>query len=144
VGWILLALTVALVNAGSGLTALWVLLTAIGYVIFLLYPVKRGYVWLCRRTGSLENGTPTTTMMTITLVIVFVSAFFTDVIGIHAIFGGFLAGLIVPHDNGYAIALVEKLEDLVSLIFIPLVSEFSQLHDLERFIGPCSTLLSPG
>ena len=61
-------------------------------------------------------------MMTITLVIVFISSFFTDIIGVHAIFGGFLAGLIIPHDNGYAIALVEKLEDLVSLIFIPLVS----------------------
>lgn len=36
VGWILLALTVALVNAGNGLTALWVLLTGIGYVIFML------------------------------------------------------------------------------------------------------------
>ncbi|KAI0347463.1 hypothetical protein BDW22DRAFT_1404997 [Trametopsis cervina] len=120
VGWILLALTVALVNAGSGLTALWVLLTAVGYVIFLLLPVRWGYRWLCVRTGSLENGTPTSTMMTLTLVIVFISAFFTDIIGIHAIFGGFLAGLIIPHDNGYAIALVEKLEDLVSLIFIPL------------------------
>ncbi|KAI0091841.1 Sodium/hydrogen exchanger family-domain-containing protein [Irpex rosettiformis] len=120
VGWILLALTVALVNAGSGLTALWILLTAIGFVFFLLIPIKWAYRWLCCRTGSLENGTPTTTMMTITLVIVFISAFFTDIIGIHAIFGGFLAGLIIPHDNGYAIALVEKLEDLVSPLFIPL------------------------
>lgn len=35
--------------------------------------------------------------------------------------GGFLAGLIVPHENGFAISLVEKLEDLVSIIFIPVV-----------------------
>lgn len=35
--------------------------------------------------------------------------------------GGFLAGLIVPHEGGFAIALVEKLEDFVSLIFLPLV-----------------------
>lgn len=118
----MLALTVALVNAGSGLTALWILLTAIGFVLLLLIPVKWGYVWLCRRTGSLENGSPTTAMMSVTLIIVFISAFFTDIIGIHAIFGGFLAGLIIPHENGYAIALVEKLEDLLSLIFIPLVS----------------------
>ena len=38
--------------------------------------------------------------------------------------GGFLAGLIIPHENGYAIAVVEKLEDLVSIIFLPLVSRF--------------------
>lgn len=87
VGWILLALTVALVNASSGLTALWVLLTSVGYVIFLMFPVKWAYVWLCRRTGSLEQGSPTTLTMTVTLLIVFISAFFTDIIGVHAIFG---------------------------------------------------------
>jgi Kef-type K+ transport system membrane component KefB len=41
--------------------------------------------------------------------------------GIHPIFGGFLAGLIVPHDGGFAIALVEKLEDLVTIVFLPIV-----------------------
>ena len=35
--------------------------------------------------------------------------------------GGFLAGLIIPHDNGFAIALVEKFEDLLSILFLPLV-----------------------
>jgi Kef-type K+ transport system membrane component KefB len=35
--------------------------------------------------------------------------------------GGFLAGLVVPHDNGYAISIVEKLEDLVTIVFLPLV-----------------------
>lgn len=35
--------------------------------------------------------------------------------------GGFLAGLIVPHDNGFAIAIVEKIEDLVSILFLPIV-----------------------
>ena len=89
VGWILLALTVALVNAGSGLTALWVLLTAVGFTIFLLFPVKWAFRWLARRTGSLENGQPTTLMMTVTIVLVFISAFFTDIIGVHAIFGKF-------------------------------------------------------
>lgn len=87
VGWILLALTVALVNAGSGLTALYVLLTSVGYVIFLMYPVRWTFLYLARRTGSLETGQPTAFMMTITLLVVFISAFFTDVIGVHAIFG---------------------------------------------------------
>lgn len=35
--------------------------------------------------------------------------------------GGFIAGFIVPHDNGFAISIVEKLEDLVSILFIPIV-----------------------
>jgi Kef-type K+ transport system membrane component KefB len=66
VGWILLALTVALVNASTGLTALYVLLASAGFVLFLLYPVRWGYIWLARRTGSLEQGSPTTLMMTLT------------------------------------------------------------------------------
>lgn len=87
VGWILLALTIALVNASSGLTALYVLLASAGFAIFLLYPVRWGYVWLARRTGSLEEGSPTPFMMTMTLIMILSSAFFTDIIGVHPIFG---------------------------------------------------------
>ena len=87
IGWVLLALTVALVNASTGLTALWVLLASAGYTLFLLYPVRWSFHWLARRTGSLEQGSPTPFMMTITLIVVLVSAFFTDIIGVHAIFG---------------------------------------------------------
>lgn len=93
VGWVLLALTVALVNASSGLTALWVLLSCVAYTLFLLYPVRWAYIWLSKRSGSLEQGTPTPLMMTVTLVIVFVSAFFTDIIGVHPIFGAFILPL---------------------------------------------------
>lgn len=161
VGWTLLALTVsvsnarprfilitrsyrtqvALVNASSGLTALWVLLCSIAWTVFLLIPVKRAFLWLARKTGSIENG-PTPIMMTCTILLVFASAFFTDIIGVvriqlrptllvtrsnvliwqNAIFGGFLAGLCITQEGGLAIALTEKLEDMVSIIFLPLVS----------------------
>jgi Kef-type K+ transport system membrane component KefB len=87
VGWILLALTVALANASSGLTALWILLTAVGYVLLLLIPGKWTYRWLAKKTGSLERGAPSTLMMAITILLVLFSAFFTDTIGVHAIFG---------------------------------------------------------
>jgi Kef-type K+ transport system membrane component KefB len=128
VGWILLALTVALANASSGVNAVYVLLACVGYTIFLFLVVKRGYIWLAKRTGSLENGQPTNTMMTLTLLLVFVSAFFTDIIGVHAIFGAFLVGLIIPHQKGYAISIVEKLEDLVVIIFLPLVSPYNSIE----------------
>lgn len=86
VGWTLLALSVALVNAGSGLMALWILLTCVGWTLFLLFPLKYTLAWLARRTGSVENG-PTIFFMTVTILILFGSAFMTDVIGVHAIFG---------------------------------------------------------
>jgi hypothetical protein len=47
--------------------------------------------------------------------------------GVHAIFGGFLAGLAIPHEGGLAIALTEKLEDMVSIIFLPLYFTLSGL-----------------
>lgn len=82
----LLALTVALVNSSKGITALWILLAAVAYILFLTIPVRWGYRWLARRTGSLETGQPSLLMMTVTVVIIFISAFYTDIIGIHPIF----------------------------------------------------------
>ena len=86
VGWILLALTVALINASSGLTALWVLLAGVAYVLFICFPMRLAYRWLAKKTGSLDAGMPSTMMMTITIVLVLISGFYTDIIGIHAIF----------------------------------------------------------
>lgn len=90
VGWILLALCVALVNNGSGISALYVLLTAIGWILFLVYAIRPGFMYLLRRTGSIQNG-PTQGMMALTLLLVLTSSFFTSIIGIHAIFGGKLS-----------------------------------------------------
>ncbi|TFK66204.1 hypothetical protein BDN72DRAFT_800249 [Pluteus cervinus] len=127
VGWILLALTVALVNATNGLTALYVLLASAAYVLFMLYPGRWAFLWLARRTGSIEQGSPTPVMMTVTIITIFASGWFTDIIGVHAIFGGFVAGLIIPKENGFAISLVEKMEDLVSILFLPLYFTLSGL-----------------
>jgi len=49
VGWILLALCVALVNAGSGLTALYVLLTCVAFALFLTFAVRPVFLWILRR-----------------------------------------------------------------------------------------------
>lgn len=45
----------------------------------------------------------------------------------QAIFGAFLVGLIIPREGGLCIALTEKLEDMVQVIFLPLVSNASPL-----------------
>lgn len=127
VGWILLALCVALVNAGSGLTALWVLLTCIGYALFLFFAIKPVFLWYLKRTGSLQDG-PDQSVVTLTLLLALASAFFTQIIGVHAIFGGFMVGLICPHEGGFAIKLTEKIEDLVGSIFLPLYFALSGLN----------------
>ncbi|KAF8837550.1 hypothetical protein BDN67DRAFT_991719 [Paxillus ammoniavirescens] len=127
VGWTLLALTVALVNDGSGLTALWTLLICIAFTFFLLWPVKLFLLWLARKTGSIENG-PTVFYMTVVMILLWACAFFADIVGVNAIFGAFLAGIIVPREGGLAITLTKKLEDMVSIVFLPLYFTLSGLN----------------
>ncbi|KAL3473784.1 Sodium/hydrogen exchanger family-domain-containing protein [Aspergillus californicus] len=127
VGWILLALCVALVNAGSGLTALWVLLVCVGYVLFLCLVFRPLFLRFLAYTGSLQKG-PSQSVVTITILIALASSFFTQVIGVHAIFGGFLIGLLCPHEGGFAIKLTEKIEDLVTALFLPLYFTLSGLQ----------------
>ncbi|KAF2202199.1 K(+)/H(+) antiporter-like protein 1 [Delitschia confertaspora ATCC 74209] len=127
VGWVLLALCVALVNAGTGLTALWVLLTCIGYVLVLVYAVRPAFVWVLRRNRALQDG-PSQGDIALTLLIALTSAFFTGIIGVHPIFGAFMAGLICPHEGGFAIKVTEKIEDLVSALFLPLYFALSGLN----------------
>lgn len=126
VGWILLALCVALVNNGSGLVALYVLLCVFGWVLFLVFAVRPAFVWVLKRSGSIENG-PTQGIVCLTLLMALTSAWFTGIIGVHPIFGAFLMGLICPHDGGFAVKLTEKVEDLVAVLFLPLYFALSGL-----------------
>jgi Kef-type K+ transport system membrane component KefB len=87
VGWILLALCVALVNNGSGIAALYVLLACLGWVLFLVFAIRPCFLWILKRSGSLQNG-PTQSMVALTLLLALTSAWFTGIIGVHPIFGG--------------------------------------------------------
>jgi Kef-type K+ transport system membrane component KefB len=127
VGWVLLALCVALVNSGSGLTALWVFLACSGYMLLLLYAVKPGLLWFLRRSGSIENG-PSQSIIALILLLALASAFFTSIIGVHAIFGGFMVGLILPREGGFTIKVTQKLEDLIGALFLPLYFTLSGLN----------------
>ena len=52
---------------------------------------------------------------------------FTQAVGVHAIFGAFLFGIITPHDHGFAIKMTEKIEDIVTTLLLPLYFAFSGL-----------------
>ncbi|KAI6318814.1 hypothetical protein MCOR07_003519 [Pyricularia oryzae] len=131
VGWILLALCVTLVNSGAGITALYILLVAVGFSLFLAYAVRPVFMWVLRRTHSLENG-PTQGVVALTIFMVLASAFFTSITGVHSIFGAFMVGLMCPHQGGFAVKLTEKIEDLVAVIFVPL---FFALSGIKTNLG---------
>ncbi|KAJ1918402.1 hypothetical protein H4219_002628 [Mycoemilia scoparia] len=127
VSWCLLALVVALTNNSSGLSALWVFLAGLGWTLFVIFAIRPIYIWFLRRQGCLDGRDPPQRVIFLTFTMVFISAFFTDVIGIHAIFGGFIIGIIVPHDGGFAIKITEKIEDLVVIFFLPIYFALSGL-----------------
>jgi Kef-type K+ transport system membrane component KefB len=114
------------VNAGTGLSALWVLLTCVAYALFLVYAIRPAFLWILNRSRSLQEG-PSQAIVALTLLLVLASAFFTGVIGVHPIFGAFMIGIICPHDAGFAIKLTEKVEDLISALFLPLYFALSGL-----------------
>ncbi|WBW72046.1 plasma membrane potassium ion/proton antiporter Kha1 [Schizosaccharomyces osmophilus] len=119
VGWILLALSITLVNSGTGVQAIYVLLLVCGWCVFLFLLVKPLLRYLAIKTKALEKD-PSEFFICILLCFVLISAFFTDIIGVHPIFGGFLIGTIIPHENDLTIKITEKIEDLVVCLLLPL------------------------
>uniref|UniRef100_A0A2N9F6I1 Uncharacterized protein n=1 Tax=Fagus sylvatica TaxID=28930 RepID=A0A2N9F6I1_FAGSY len=119
VAWILLALAIALSGTGkSSLVSIWVLLSGCGFVVCAILIVPPIFKWMARRC---HEGEPVDeTYICATLAAVLAAGFITDAIGIHAMFGAFVIGVLIPKDGPFAGALVEKVEDLVSGLFLPL------------------------
>ncbi|XVF51387.1 hypothetical protein PTKIN_Ptkin04bG0181100 [Pterospermum kingtungense] len=125
--WILLAFAIAL-SGGTGrspLVSLWVFLCGSGFVFCCALIVPYMFRWMARRC---PEGEPVNELyVCATLVAVLVAGFVTDTIGIHALFGAFVVGVLVPKEGPLAGALVEKVEDLVSGLFLPLYFVYSGL-----------------
>ncbi|KAL7223384.1 hypothetical protein ACSBR1_024937 [Camellia fascicularis] len=118
VAWILLALAIALSGNSSPLISVWVLVCGLAFVAFAIFVIRPGLTFMARRS---PEGEPVKELyICITLSLVLAAGFITDTIGIHALFGAFVVGLIVPKEGPFAGILIEKIEDLVSGIFLPL------------------------
>ncbi|CAG8798211.1 11579_t:CDS:2, partial [Dentiscutata erythropus] len=117
--WILLALVVAIINASNYLTALYAFLICVAWTLVVGFIIRPILIKLIFLTNS-NQASPSTLMVAITLSIALLSGFVTNIIGIHYIFGGFIVGVIIPHEGGFAVALTEKIEDLITVLFIPI------------------------
>ncbi|KAF8985234.1 K(+)/H(+) antiporter [Entomortierella lignicola] len=125
VAWILLALVVSIINSASKITPLYVVLLSIAWILVLVFIVRPVFIFMIRYTKSQDE--PSQTMMAFTLAVTLISAFLTDIIGVHSIFGSFLVGLIIPNDTGFADGLTKRIEDLVSVVFLPIYFALSGL-----------------
>ncbi|XP_057956943.1 cation/H(+) antiporter 19 [Malania oleifera] len=118
--WILLALAIALSGdkTSSPLIPLWVLLCGAAFVGFAVIAVRPVLGVMARRS---QEGEPVRELyICITLSVVLAAGFLTDTIGIHALFGAFVVGIVMPKEGPFAGVLIEKIEDLVSGLLLPL------------------------
>ncbi|KAI1314801.1 K(+)/H(+) antiporter [Mortierella claussenii] len=125
VAWILLALVVSIINSASRITPLFVVLLSVAWILVLVFLIRPILTYLIRITKSQDE--PSQIMMAFTLTLVLISGFITDIIGVHAIFGAFLVGLIIPNETGFADGVTKRIEDLVSVIFLPIYFALSGL-----------------
>lgn len=140
--WILLALAVALAGDGEGgggkspLVSVWVLLSGAGFVAFMLYAIGPVMKWVASRGCSDNDGAVDEVYVCLTLAGVMVSGFVTDLIGIHSIFGAFVFGLTIPKGGDFADRLIERIEDFVSGLLLPLYFASSGLKtDVTKISG---------
>lgn len=124
--WCLLAAVIAIVKAGSFLSALYIIALAIFYVLLMIYVVRP----FLKRIGDIyytrENlSKPIVAIFFVTLL---VSSYATEVIGIHALFGAFMAGAIMPENIKFRNLFIEKVEDVALVLLLPLFFVFTGLR----------------
>jgi len=113
--WCLLALVVGVVQArvGDGVLVIVGALSYVGVMVFLLRPV---FARLAARWEASDMPRSGTVLVFVALLM---SALTTEVIGIHAIFGAFLLGVVIPHDNAVARNFTRQLEGFVTVVLLP-------------------------
>jgi len=111
--WCILAVVIGVVQAQVSSAAVTLLLTVL--FVTLMWTVARPLV--ARWTSAAASVTRDT--MGLMLAALLASAVTTDAIGVHAIFGAFLFGVMVPSDSPVARALTVRLQDVVTVLLLP-------------------------
>ncbi len=124
--WCLLAFVVSFVHASGLASAVLTTLEVTAFATLMLGVVRPLLARLGARIKTREHLTQN--VVALTFVLLLASAFTSEVIGVHALFGAFLFGTIMPRHGDYARALAERLEDFVVVAFLPLFFAFSGLR----------------
>lgn len=124
--WCLLAAVIAIVKAGTFMSSLYVIGCATLYVLMMLFIVKP----FLKKVGDLyanrsDLSKPVVAIFLLTLI---VSAYMTEIIGIHALFGAFMTGAIMPDSTKFRNIFIEKVEDVALILLLPLFFVFTGLR----------------
>ena len=122
--WCLLALVVGVAQSQLA-SAIGVAAMTIAYIVLMFWLVRP----IAGRLLARFSGDGLTTgVMAVLLASVLLSAMATEAIGIHAIFGAFLFGAVIPHDSPVADELVRKLEGFVTAFLLPAYFAFTGMR----------------
>ncbi|HSC88857.1 MAG TPA: cation:proton antiporter, partial [Polyangiaceae bacterium] len=123
--WCLLSFVVAVTRADGLVGAAWTTVLAVSFILLMLLVVRPFLRRLGQRLGKEELSH---TVVAFILFLLVLSASITEVIGIHALFGAFLFGAILPKDNGLAERLIHRLETVAVVLLLPLFFAYSGLR----------------
>lgn len=124
--WCLLAAVIAIVKAGSFVSSIYIIGLAISYVLLMLFIVKP----FLKRVGDLygKKNSVKKPVVAIFFLILIISSYLTEIIGIHALFGAFVAGAIMPDITKFRNIFIEKVEDISIILLLPLFFVFTGLR----------------
>ena len=125
--WSMLAFVVAIARAtsvGGAAFNLGLVLVFIALMLFVIKPKLPS--WLGQ--PALERPDPSKAVLAVVLGVVLVSALSTELIGIHALFGAFLAGIVMPTTGGFRDKLVVRVENLSAVLLLPVFFAFTGLR----------------
>ena len=144
--WCILAVVVVIARSGTATTVsggvpLWLTLAGSAtYAVFMLTAGRR----LLRRleTAYLARGEVTQNMIAVLVVAMLASAWVTERLGIHALFGAFLVGAVSPKSEGFVHALLQRFEDVMVVLLLPLFFAFTGLRtEVSLIVGTTGWLL---
>ncbi len=124
--WCILAAVIAIVKAGTFASSMYIILMAAAYVLMMLFVVKPFLKKIGDLYATRENlSKPVVAIFLLTLII---SSYITEVIGIHALFGAFMTGAIMPDITKIRKIIIEKIEDVALILLLPLFFVFTGLR----------------
>lgn len=134
-GWCILALVVAIVKATSVQDSVYTLLMTIAYILVMFFVVRP----LLHRFSKIRDTAEVIKQSTIAVIfmVMLLSAWVTELIGIHALFGAFVAGVIMPQEWDLKKIIIDKVEDVALILLLPL---FFVITGLRTEIGALNSL----
>jgi len=116
--WCILAAVIALVRSGSVASVSYTIVLSVAYVLLMLKLIRPALEKLSHVYERKEA--KRTSIIALLFVLLIISSYITSIIGIHALFGAFFAGVIMPSSFSFRKIVVDKIEDVSIILLLPL------------------------